>query len=73
MAIVIPTRKLVKMKKDSSSESMKIKMRGLVDMLGGKPSCNVTEGLVSPTLTCGRASVNDIHVVCYKLKRRKSR
>jgi len=59
------------MKKDSKSEKVKIKMRGLVDMMGGKPSCNITSGLVSPTLTCGRASVNDIHVVCYKLKRRK--
>lgn len=55
-----------RMKRDSLCD--RIKMTCLVDMMGGKPSCNVTQGLVSPTLTCGRASVNDIHVVCYDLK-----
>ena len=55
-----------RMKRDSSYR--RVRMEFLVDMMGGKPSCNVTVGLVSPTLTCGRASVNDIHVVCYRMK-----
>lgn len=46
----------------------RIRMACIVDMMGGKPSCNVTHGHVSPTLTSGRASVNDVHVVCYRLK-----
>lgn len=55
-----------RMKRDSSYS--RVRMAWLGDMMGGKPSCNVTAGLVCPTLTCGRASVNDIHVVCYRLE-----
>lgn len=44
----------------------------LLDMMGGKPSSHFNDGAVSHTLTCGRASTNDIHVVCYYARRRKA-
>lgn len=44
----------------------------LLDMMGGKPSSHFNDGTVSHTLTCGRASTNDIHVVCYYARRRKA-
>lgn len=33
-------------------------------MQGGKPGCRVSDASVAPTITKGRASVNDVHVVC---------
>ena len=40
---------------------------GLMDMMGGKPGCHFnTTCAVSPTLTRGRASVNDIHALFYR-------
>lgn len=36
----------------------------VLDMQGGKPGCHVRAATVSPTITRGRSSVNDIHVVC---------
>ena len=35
-----------------------------MDMMGGKPGCHFSRENVSPTFTKGRASVNDIHLVC---------
>lgn len=36
----------------------------VLDMQGGKAGCHVRTSSVSPTITKGRSSVNDIHVVC---------
>lgn len=36
----------------------------VLDMQGGKAGCHVRSASVSPTITKGRSSVNDIHVVC---------
>ncbi len=36
----------------------------IVDMQGGKPSCHISDMSVAPTVTKGRASTNDIHVIC---------
>lgn len=35
----------------------------ILDMQGGKPSVHISNDSVSPTITKGRASVNDIHVI----------
>jgi hypothetical protein len=35
----------------------------VLDMQGGKPSVHISNDSVSPTITKGRASVNDIHVI----------
>lgn len=52
--------------------SKKMRVVCLLDMMGGKPSSHFNDGSVSHTLTCGRASTNDIHVVCYYARRRKA-
>lgn len=36
----------------------------VVDMQGGKAGCHVRDAQVSPVITKGRGSVNDVHVVC---------
>jgi len=47
---------------------------GIMDMMGGKPGCHFsTTCAVSPTLTRGRASVNDIHALFYRRDERKER
>lgn len=57
-------------KKDLMSEKHTIKVECLLDMMGRKPSCCVTDGMVSPTLTRGRGTVNDVHIVLYHLERK---
>ena len=43
---------------------------GVFDMMGGNPGCHFQTGGAKPvpTLTCGRASVNDIHAIVYVRK-----
>ena len=39
---------------------------GVFDMMGGKPGCHFTTKCdVCPTITRGRASVSDVHALCY--------
>lgn len=38
-------------------------IRWVMDMMGGKPGCHYGNGEVCPTITKGRASANDVHVV----------
>lgn len=38
-------------------------VRCIVDMMGGKPSCHVCDGNVSPTITRGRGSGGDMHLI----------
>ena len=36
----------------------------VLDMQGGKAGCHIGDADVSPVITKGRSSVNDVHVVC---------
>lgn len=49
---------------DVIAQSDTTRVACLIDLMGGKPSVNVSNGEVCPTLSKGRGACSDIHSIC---------
>ena len=54
----------VSRKYGTGGNNVPLVVRCVLDMQGGKSGCHISDGSISPTITRGRASVNDVHLVC---------